>query len=79
MPCNPIIGPDGKQVGIACSRGKMCSVAGCERTAHYLCDFPLRGKKAGQTCDAPICIVHRIPFDELDYCPPHHRMVSPGG
>jgi hypothetical protein len=40
-----------------------------------LCDYPLRGKRAGATCDRKLCercAVHAGP--DLDYCPPHARL-----
>jgi hypothetical protein len=45
---------DGQVVGIACSRGpdRRCK---CGRRMTRLCDFALSGKKAGKTCDAPLC------------------------
>lgn len=68
-------------VGFACSRGqkrKTCSVHGCSGSATKLCDFPLTGKKAGQTCDRDLCEAHatRMPGRPLagqtiDYCPTH--------
>lgn len=27
----------------------------CDRRASKLCDFPLKGKKQGKTCDRPLC------------------------
>ncbi len=48
--------------GFICSRGqraKPCGVAHCTRPSVALCDFPLKGKKAGQTCDRALCTYHR--------------------
>lgn len=56
MPCEPFRLGDGV-TGIICSRGQRrtkCVV--CKtRPSTKLCDFPLSGKKAGQTCDRALC------------------------
>lgn len=63
---------------IACSRGqraKPCKFCGSAGT--QLCDYPLRGKKEGQTCDARMCM--RCAFElgpDLQYCPPHGRITQ---
>lgn len=80
MPCRPIPG------GYACSRGshrKRCSVCS-SRPATKLCDYPLRGAKAGRTCDAALCDrcavrqgggVFGQP-ETIDYCPAHARVAA---
>jgi hypothetical protein len=77
MPCTPIKG-DGF-TGIVCSSGsrrpKKCAY--CGAPSNRLCDFPLTGPKAGQTCDVPMC--YRCtwsPRVEKDYCRPHRATVG---
>jgi hypothetical protein len=54
---------------------KPCKACGAPSTR--LCDFPLKGKKAGKTCSAPICDRCRTAFgDEIDYCPPHAKLAA---
>lgn len=85
-PCEVVKLPDGG-VAILCSRGrrgvKRCAVAGCGRDAPYLCDFPLTGPKAGQTCDRPLCSVHaRQVGPDRHYCYAHPwdgQTVKPDG
>lgn len=67
---------------IVCRRGPRrraapCSVPGCSASHERLCDFPLKGKKAGQTCDAKLCLEHatRVGLDR-DYCPPHAKLAK---
>ncbi len=48
---------------IACRRGSGtrrvdCDEPGCTREHTHLCDFPLKGRKAGQTCDRKLCDEH---------------------
>lgn len=63
---------------VICSRGvhvRRCRTCGAPSTK--LCDFPLRGEKAGQTCDVPLC--DRCAVSQgvnRDYCPPHARLVE---
>jgi hypothetical protein len=69
MVCRDII-IDGKHLGVACSRGerqKKCRACS-GRAATKQCDFPLKGRKSGKTCDMNIC------DDCVDYCPVHDRM-----
>jgi hypothetical protein len=68
----------GRSVGgaIVCSRGqraKRCS--NCESDATRLCDAPLRGRKEGKTCDAPLCerCATRLKGVDGDLCPAHAR------
>ena len=78
MVCKPISLPGGL-TGFVCYRApapKLCKVCGT-RDATKLCDFALRGRKSGSTCDAPLCdacAVSRGP--ELDYCPSHARLLD---
>jgi hypothetical protein len=75
-PCEVIA--DGKGgVIIACSRGsrarRRCCI--CGGTATVLCDYPLRGEKAGKTCDLPLCRKHATRVGpNRDYCPVHARI-----
>lgn len=81
MRCVPIV-IDGKVVGSARVQVKRCRF--CSRTSTRECDYPLRGRKAGQTCNAPMCDAHshqhgvhppgtKYAGDRIDYCPPHHE------
>lgn len=78
MTCNVIKG-DGVTI-IACSRGRgrrdRCAI--CGATATVLCDYPLRGTKAGKTCSLPLCRQHSVHTDKnLDLCPAHARLEAP--
>jgi hypothetical protein len=73
MPCSVISLGNGA-TAIVCTRGggKRCT---CGRTADKLCDYPLRGEKAGKTCDRAFCSrcgKHVGP--NKDYCPAHGRL-----
>lgn len=49
----------------------------CGKPSTKLCDFPLRGPKAGQTCSIPICDGCATPQGEgIDYCPVHQRLIE---
>lgn len=66
MPCTTFRAGDGS-IGIVCSRGsrgKRCSVEGCGKPAARLCDYPLSGKKTGQTCDRALCEKHATQIGE---------------
>lgn len=55
MPCEVIHGKG--STTFLCSRGKRgksCSVSGCRRKATKLCDYNLRGAKAGKTWRCPV-------------------------
>lgn len=73
------LAPDGSPVTVvAC--GPRVGVKPC-RTCGFpsdrLCDYQLRGRLAGTTCNAPLCescAVH-VPPDH-DLCPPHARLVK---
>jgi len=75
MPCKVIAAGDGGVI-IACSRGQQRQRCACGRPADRLCDYPLRGAKAGQTCSRPICsrCATRV-GPNRDYCPAHARMA----
>jgi hypothetical protein len=82
MPSDKIPVPGG--VIIACSRGqrrRQCSVPACHGWMVALCDFPLTGRKAGKTCDKPLCPAHRVkqPGENVDYCPAHDALQKAGG
>lgn len=58
MTCTPIY-LHGQHVGFVCSRGTRTKKAkpcvGCGQPSTKLCDHPLTGKRAGKTCDRPLC------------------------
>lgn len=56
--------------------GILCVV--CQTTRDItLCDFPLTGRKAGQTCDRPVCRHHAMHEDpDTDYCPAPARLIT---
>ena len=68
---------------IVCRRGQRlrsaapCSVPGCGEKHTHLCDYPLKGKKAGKTCDAKLCEGHatRIATGQ-DRCPAHAKLAA---
>lgn len=67
---------DGKVVGIACHRGRRPSCK-CGRVETRQCDFPLKGRKAGKTCDASLCDRCTTKMGpELDYCPAHAALAK---
>ena len=76
MPCERV---DTQRWGaaIVCShvaRPKPCAI--CGQRSSKLCDFPLTGRLAGQTCSRPLCVacaVHQKP--DLDFCPVHAKML----
>jgi len=76
MPCKTIVMGDGVHV-IACSRGGTQKRCQCGRAATKLCDYPLRGRKKGKTCDAPLCDTCAVSVGpDRDYCRPHARMAE---
>jgi hypothetical protein len=76
MTCR-IVNHGGGLVSIVCMRGdqtKPCHY--CGRPSEKLCDYPLRGPKAGKTCDILMCsrcATHDPP--DKDYCKAHAPMV----
>lgn len=61
---------------ISCSRGSRTKPCGCGRPSTLLCDFALRGAKAGSTCSAPVCAGCSTRFGDLDMCPAHARVMQ---
>jgi hypothetical protein len=76
MHCRPLVSPDGRLFGFACSRGSMSKPCkSCGRRSTKLCDYKLSGSKSGKTCDAPICDHCATSVGKnLDLCPVHARM-----
>jgi hypothetical protein len=84
MGCEVFTSPDGKVVGIMCSRGgKTQQCAECKkRKAGRLCDWKLKGDKAGKTCDRPLCATCSVTpilqdgskAKDKDLCPVHSRL-----
>ncbi len=74
MACHPLPGGGFVCTGHSRRRSKPCA---CGAPSTRLCDFPLKGKKTGKTCDAPICDRCAAAFgDEIDYCPPHAKLAA---
>lgn len=66
-------------IAIVCNRGERRPYCGCGKPATRQCDYPLRGRKAGQTCSAHLCDSCAVPSGkDLDYCPPHGRVSAVG-
>ena len=86
MACQPlIIDIDGKVSDFACGPRKKqrpCSVTGCPNPQRYLCDHPLSGAKAGETCSRGLCEKHRgrgVGYHGgNDYCPAHAKTLEDG-
>ncbi len=61
---------------ISCTRGEQrarCKV--CRGSAGLLCDWKLKGPKAGKTCDAPLCErCAQSPAPDKHLCPAHWRV-----
>lgn len=66
-----------------CGRGerKNCSTPGCQGRARFECDYPLSGRKQGQTCGKLLCTscARRQPQAadvvlSLEYCPAHDKI-----
>ena len=77
MTCELVDLGDGRGVAIVCMRGRRrapCSHCG-RHAATLLCDFPLKGKKAGRTCDRKLCPKCAVHLGEADYCPPHSTIA----
>lgn len=83
MTCEQYQLRDGTTVTI-CMRGKRpkkAACVACGKPATRLCDYPLRGKRAGKTCDRPLCdqctkeqkgVIQLGPtIDTFDLCPAH--------
>jgi hypothetical protein len=67
---------------MACSRGRRrpkCQEPGCNRPCDVECDFPLRGEKAGKTCDRKCCRGHsKRVGPNRDHCLPHAKEPAGG-
>lgn len=79
MTCTKI--PVAGGVAFVCTRGastraRDCAFCGTSTRDYKLCDFPLRGKRAGATCSKPMCGKCATSIGEnRDLCPPHVRMA----
>ena len=73
MQCRKVALPGGGAAFICGPKPRRRNCKFCSRYADLECDFPLTGKKAGQTCDAPICSRCTTRTDGKDFCPPHQR------
>lgn len=62
---------------IVCDRGrKPAKCTACKERPHTrLCDFPLKGDRAGKTCSVRLCDRCAVRVaDNVDLCPPHARV-----
>ncbi len=52
-----------------------CAESPCSRLARSKCEWPLIGRKAGQTCSRALCVDHaqRDRTEEQTLCPAHMR------
>lgn len=73
MPCYPIKVPGGH--GYVCTgRERRKSCVQCGRRADRLCDWKLKGKRAGKTCSRSVCSSCSVqPAPDKDLCPTHAR------
>ncbi len=95
MTCKSVYSEDGRLVMFVCGKGVKdhpCETVGCSNEHKKLCDFPLGGKKTGQTCDKKMCNKHANRFnvddlpeeirvrvqkhDTFDLCDAHLRHVT---
>ena len=84
MTCHRIEIAGGKGWGIVCMRGRARrKCRWCGRDAERQCDYALRGKALGRTCDAYMCracstqLPGRQPDGEtIDYCPAHAKHAA---
>lgn len=53
-----------------------CSTSGCTGQVRVVCDYELGGRKAGQTCDRPLCLACRRVVGGEDFCAAHAAMVA---
>jgi hypothetical protein len=95
MTCRPFSHTDAKgrtMTGFVCGRGQSLKRCDCGRPHTKLCDYALRGKKLGKTCDKALCDrcavkhgdVQRIDdargqTDTVDYCQAHARIAAAEG
>jgi hypothetical protein len=83
MPCHRFHLPDGAAVTV-CSRGRTRSCASCGLPSTKLCDYPLRGRRAGATCSRPQCDACAVTVgkgpsgDSVDYCRAHAEIFAHG-
>lgn len=83
MTCTKV--PVAGGVAIICTRGpsaraRDCAFCGVATKDYKLCDFPLRGKRAGATCSKPMCAKCATSIGEnRDLCPPHVKMARDHG
>ena len=69
MPCHSIPG-----VGIVCTRERRRRCTECGGRCEVLCDWKLRGKKAGRTCNRGLCLrCAANPAPDKHLCPAHAR------
>jgi hypothetical protein len=62
-----------------CSRGaRWTARCSCGEKASKQCDFPLKGRAQGKTCDRHLCSKCAHPQPQVgpdkDYCPAHHAL-----
>jgi len=64
---------------VTCTRGRRrrpaCDVCGVHEHT-LLCDFALRGAKAGKTCSRRLCAKCAVRVGELDLCPAHAKVAA---
>ena len=77
MTCTKIDLPDGFVILCDRKRRAVCEV--CKQRPHEaLCDYPLRGAKAGKTCDRKLCRTCAAHVGEnADLCPTHAKLGLP--
>lgn len=76
MACEKIQFADGN-FAIVCGVRRPKRYCSCGKPADFLCDFPLSGKKAGKTCDKPVCKTCRLHISpDKDYCRVHAAMAE---
>lgn len=71
---------DGGDFAITCTSGaKRAAPCDCGSPHAFLCDFPLSGEKAGQTCDRRLCSRCRMHIGSIDLCRAHaaHKPKQP--
>lgn len=80
MTCTRLALDDGT-VAIVCHRREPARpCAFCGAPTRTLCDFPLRGKRAGATCNKRVCEkCATVIGKDRDLCPPHARMAREYG
>ncbi len=72
MTCTPFRSPDGKTIGIICTRGgkPRAPCLYCQTTYEFLCDY--RDKPKAKRCSRKLCRVHAHEIGEdLHVCPDH--------